>query len=586
MNWKRLLRSSLCLLVAFAIFLNCFSVKADATAAGLVVAGKVAFDAVNVIAAILIGLGVSVGLSQVDWDDLKTRVLDDLQEKGYVDANGKFHLFTVDGTNHFYNIHADVITAVRSLLFAEGFLSSETVVESDSYYAETLFSGRSLKTAFCQIAYSYPAEFVACLSTLGINYKTMIIGCSDDYLYGFHFDDAGLFVRSTFKNPLRVANASLIGVRLIENLELVSASVPVRTISAGGLSSSDTYRSIYFSKAHAEKVDGFLTSNVAAFDFSGIPYYGVYDSLYNNSSIFFRFSLKQSANTVWNESTSAIALSPSDLGSLTVSAPEGDAVVWESLSKVVVTSPYDFTLENVADDDIPLVDAYPLWSAGAITVPGAEVGSDDEEVHLYPLGLSPTLPGTESMSQADVWTGATSSTVPDAGTAPDSISNVGATTFWDTLKKTIASIFIPSQDYLTAKVDALASYFPFVAPIVTLARTISLGFDVAEPEPPIIYLHLEDTRGSYNLGGTVPFIDMSWYAEYKPIGDALLSSLLWVVFIWRQFRQLPGLISGMPGEFNSRVLDVLHISLPSRSMATEVQRQRIKETVRKEAKKK
>jgi len=97
---------------------------------------------------------------------------------------------------------------------------------------------------------------------------------------------------------------------------------------------------------------------------------------------------------------------------------------------------------------------------------------------------------------------------------------------------------------------------------------------------------LEDTRGSYNLGGTVPFIDMSWYAEYKPIGDALLSSLLWVVFIWRQFRQLPGLISGMPGEFNSRVLDVLHISLPSRSMATEVQRQRIKETVRKEAKKK
>lgn len=189
----------------------------------------------------------------------------------------------------------------------------------------------------------------------------------------------------------------------------------------------------------------------------------------------------------------------------------------------------------------------------------------------------------------------------DSEVNPDSIGQQDSKTFWEKLPQVITQplealgttvvegvrdIFVPSQDYLTDKVDTLSKQFPFITPVVTLAKTISLGFKDVEPEPPIIYLHLEDTRGSYDLGGTVPFIDMTWYSEYKPVGDALLSSLLWVVFIWRLFRQLPGLIAGMPGEYNARILDVLNVTPPSRSISAEVHRQSNRQAVRDAVKRK
>lgn len=191
---------------------------------------------------------------------------------------------------------------------------------------------------------------------------------------------------------------------------------------------------------------------------------------------------------------------------------------------------------------------------------------------------------------------------PDTGVDinPDSIGQLDSETFWEKLPSAftqpleslgnsilngIKEIFVPSQDYLSSKVDALTAEFGFIGPVVTAARSIVLPFNDFEPVPPVIYLHLEDTRGSYDLGGTVPFIDMTWYAEYKPIGDALLSSLLWVVFVWRLFRQLPGLIAGLPGDFVYDSLQGLHINLPSRSMDREVQKVKTRMEIAKNAKK-
>ena len=77
-----------------------------------------------------------------------------------------------------------------------------------------------------------------------------------------------------------------------------------------------------------------------------------------------------------------------------------DSISWTSDSSVVITSPYDLSLQNVGTDDKSLVDAYPQWSAGAITVPGSNVGSDDDQVHLFPLGLGNTLTDTESLTQS------------------------------------------------------------------------------------------------------------------------------------------------------------------------------------------
>lgn len=66
-------------------------------------------------------------------------------------------------------------------------------------------------------------------------------------------------------------------------------------------------------------------------------------------------------------------------------------------------------------------------------------------------------------------------------------------------------------------------------------------------QPPIIYINLGSSRGSYFLGGKEVFVDLTWYAEYKPTVDWIISAFIWMWFVWRVFISLPGIIAGTSG---------------------------------------
>lgn len=146
----------------------------------------------------------------------------------------------------------------------------------------------------------------------------------------------------------------------------------------------------------------------------------------------------------------------------------------------------------------------------------------------------------------------------------------------------IRAIFVPSEDYLTEKVEALAERFAFVAAIVKTAQALKTGLAGVSTEPPVIYLDLGASRGSYYLGGTVPFLDLRWYAEYKPTVDAIISAFLWICFVWRMLIKLPGIISGMPGDFVAGVahdMGVTSAHLPTRSADFERQRVELRQSL-------
>lgn len=65
--------------------------------------------------------------------------------------------------------------------------------------------------------------------------------------------------------------------------------------------------------------------------------------------------------------------------------------------------------------------------------------------------------------------------------------------------------------------------------------------------PPVIYAHFENAEGAFNWGGTVAVLDMTWYSRYKAAGDAFLSGVIWIFFLWRVFIKLPSIISGVGG---------------------------------------
>ena len=91
--------------------------------------------------------------------------------------------------------------------------------------------------------------------------------------------------------------------------------------------------------------------------------------------------------------------------------------------------------------------------------------------------------------------------------------------------------------------------FAFADAIISTGEYIGSSLSGLTTEPPVIYVNLGDTRGSYNLGGKVAFLDLRWYAEYKPVGDAILSAFLWLCFAWRMYVKAPGIIRGIPGDF-------------------------------------
>ena len=147
----------------------------------------------------------------------------------------------------------------------------------------------------------------------------------------------------------------------------------------------------------------------------------------------------------------------------------------------------------------------------------------------------------------------------------------------------VESLVVPDEDYLTDKVNALCEEFAFADSIVKTAKELKVGLAGVTTEPPVIYINLGATRGSYDIGGTVPFLDLRWYAEYKPTVDSLISAFLWICFVWRMLVKLPGIISGMPGDFV--MTGVHHIgmtdALPVRKKEYEIQRMSNREMIRK-----
>ena len=126
----------------------------------------------------------------------------------------------------------------------------------------------------------------------------------------------------------------------------------------------------------------------------------------------------------------------------------------------------------------------------------------------------------------------------------DKIAEVGAQT-----KAAIESLVVPDEDYLSDKIAALCEEFAFADSIVRTTQQFGNMLAGVTTEPPVIYIDLGSTRGSYDIGGVVPFLDLRWYAAYKPTVDAIISAFLWACFIWRMFLKLPGIINGAAGDF-------------------------------------
>lgn len=267
--------------------------------------------------------------------------------------------------------------------------------------------------------------------------------------------------------------------------------------------------------------------------------------------------------TQWYNFYYSVNAIPTDDVVLGVVAGEND-----SLSDVHV----DWYSNSVTDEDtgiqylpIPDVSDFPDEDFSGLTQEDVQSGAD-----LVPDETVSPDPGSSESTEPDPGDSDDPSPDPDSGTVSwlqpllDGLKNL----LWepirwlaDALLSGVEALFVPSEDFLTDKVDALRSEFAFADTLITGGQMIGDAFNGFDTSPPVIYIDLGATRGDYDIGGKTPFIDLTWYEEYKPTVDTLLSSFLWVVFIWKLFQKAPGIISGMPGDFVMEGLQQLNMDV-------------------------
>ena len=123
-------------------------------------------------------------------------------------------------------------------------------------------------------------------------------------------------------------------------------------------------------------------------------------------------------------------------------------------------------------------------------------------------------------------------------------------TISDAIAVALAAVFIPAAGYWDAKVVALQAAFPLFNAIILSANSLRGFFQGLGSRPPIIYIDLGNSA-SWAMGGKTIFLDLTWYSQYKPTMDTVLSAFLWIFALWRIFLRLPGLIRGGVGDWGS-----------------------------------
>ena len=118
------------------------------------------------------------------------------------------------------------------------------------------------------------------------------------------------------------------------------------------------------------------------------------------------------------------------------------------------------------------------------------------------------------------------------------------------IQTVLQNLFVPDPDYFSNKIRSLVDKFGYLEPIISLGDTFKVYLTGVNPTPPVIWIDL-GASAWYPLGGRVKFIDLTWYAQYKPTVDGIIGAFLWLWFLWRLLQAAPGIIQGSSGIFGN-----------------------------------
>lgn len=124
------------------------------------------------------------------------------------------------------------------------------------------------------------------------------------------------------------------------------------------------------------------------------------------------------------------------------------------------------------------------------------------------------------------------------------------------IKDILENLFVPDEEFVNAKIEALAERFGFAWQITEVVENFKDKLqELAElesmAEPPKIYINLDDSESKYDFGGRVEILDFTFYQPYREQVHGIISAIIWVMWLWRMFIKLPSIIHGEGGNTSS-----------------------------------
>lgn len=119
----------------------------------------------------------------------------------------------------------------------------------------------------------------------------------------------------------------------------------------------------------------------------------------------------------------------------------------------------------------------------------------------------------------------------------------------DGLTKLLTSLFVPSEESVTKLHDAVGEKLPLISDLQDFGD--SFADTLQNPERAARstnhFTSIVDVSGKNGVSyGDAQFdvLDVSWYLEYKPMGDDIIEGVVWLVFLWNLYGALPRIIHG------------------------------------------
>lgn len=552
MNFKRIGRILVCLLLICCLTFHAMIPRAEATGleAAIPAAGSlIVTPAGVVVGATLIALGLYAAADPEGFENIKNAATDAMEAAGTWIKDGTVELLRMvdELGNASYYVDSGFMEDVRSYALESSIIQPNELVLNESVYPPSDALATAAAAPYsCLVYYSYGNNPDAAYYILCYSYESSIIARSSNtdgtgIYISVETSSASWYTYDKWSNSWDSGTGQIYGGN--SNYKMISAQE-----FGEKAAKFTTTHDITLGVIPSVPVDG-TSARQWSEDYTdrGLKVYGGGSGNNNNDGKWFwpvvlvagADLLAMSQADAWAGET------PQEFDDYTtveeleiVSRPEVDFA--QGVELAPVTSPAPDTGGDTGSDN------------------GTESGNQTD----YTSWFQKIIKGIEELpSKFESW-------ITDCKTAIEELPSKFADWFnsiieklssiWETLKsipqaildgfrQLLSDLFMPSSDFIPNKVEALHQKYPYLDTFQNLGTSLKdylIGLGVS---PPIIYIDLGAARNSYVWGGKQIFIDLTWYAEYKPTMDFIISGFLWLWFAFRLWQSAPGIIQGTSG---------------------------------------